>query len=98
MISHSSSFVFGGKTASQMRTPEITASVAVRLAVRPLNITTHMHAKKAHDITATATQIAFVALFILMSQDCACYIVINSPFFPPMERGINTTNNLPSIA
>ena len=98
MINHTSSFVFGGKTVSQMRTPEITASVAVRLAVSLLNIVTHMHAKNTHDITAIVTQIAFVALFILMSQDCSCYIIINSSFLPPMERGINTTDNLPSIA
>ena len=73
MISHSSSFVFGGKTVSQMRTPEITAHVAVRLAVRPLNITTHMHAKNTHDITATATHITFVALSILV-----LYVLVNS--------------------
>lgn len=91
MISHSPPFVFGGKTASQMRTPEITAHVAVRLAVRPLNITTHMHAKNTHDITATATQIAFVALSILMKQDCSCCIVVDATFLPPMERGINPT-------
>ena len=93
MISHSSSFVFGGKTASQMRIPEITAHVAVRLAVRPLNITTHMHAKNTHDITATATQIAFVALSILVSNDCTSDIVVDATLLPPMERGINSTYN-----
>lgn len=85
MISHSPSFVFGGKTVSQMRTPEITAHVAVRLAVRPLNITTHMHAKNTHDITATATQMAFVVLSILMKQDCAGYIVVDATLLPRME-------------
>lgn len=68
MISHSSSFVLGGKAASQMRTPEITAHVAVKLAVRPLNITTHIAAKKTQDITATATQMQFVILSITKIQ------------------------------
>ena len=91
MISHLSPFIFGGKTAFQMRTPEITAHVAVNAAVMPLNITTHMHAKNTHDITATATQIAFVALSILLKQDCSCCIVVDATFLPPMERGINST-------
>lgn len=91
MISHSPPFVFGGKTISQMRTPEITAHVAVNVAAMPLNITTHMHAKNTHDITATATQIAFVALSILMKQDRSCRIVVDATLLPPMERGINPT-------
>lgn len=94
MISHSSPFIFGGKTVSQMRTPEITAHVAVRLAVSLLNITTHMHAKKAHDITATATQIAFVVLSILMRQDRTRNVIIDTTFLPPMEGAVNTTYDL----
>lgn len=91
MISHSSSFGFGGKAVSQIRIPEITAHVAVRLAVRPLNITTHMHAKNTHDITATATQIQFVVLSILLKQNCTGYIVVDATLLPPMESGINST-------
>lgn len=66
MISHSSPFGFGGKTVSQMRTPEITAHVAVRLTVMTLNITTLSTAKNMQDITAIDTQMYFAVLSILM--------------------------------
>ena len=91
MISHLSPFGFGGKTVSQMRTPEITAHVAVNAAVRPLNITTLSTAKNTQAITAIDTQMYFVALSILVSKDCTSDIVVDATFLPPMERGINST-------
>lgn len=85
MISHSSSFGFGGKTASQMRTPEITAHIVVNATVTPLNITTLSTAKKMQDITAIDTQMYFAVLSILMRQDWTCDIVVDATPLPRME-------------